>query len=100
LSFSTLQERAVLRKNLNPKRLYRKDSAFHVCVTSYQLIVADEKYLKKVKWQYMVLDEAQAIKSASSQRWKTMLSFNCRNRLLLTGGLRKVYAWLLQIGRV
>jgi DNA helicase INO80 len=61
-------------------------------VTSYQLIVADEKYLKKVKWQYMVLDEAQAIKSASSQRWKTMLSFNCRNRLLLTGGLRKVYS--------
>jgi DNA helicase INO80 len=33
----------------------------------------------------MVLDEAQAIKSSSSNRWKTLLSFDCRNRLLLTG---------------
>lgn len=28
---------------------------------------------------------AQAIKSAQSQRWKMLLSFSCRNRLLLTG---------------
>jgi DNA helicase INO80 len=78
-------ERAVLRKNINPNRLYRREAGFHVLITSYQLLVSDEKYFKRVKWQYMVLDEAQAIKSASSQRWKTLLSFNCRNRLLLTG---------------
>lgn len=45
----------------------------------------DEKYFQGVKWQYMVLDEAQAIKSSTSMRWKTLLSFKCRNRLLLTG---------------
>lgn len=33
----------------------------------------------------MVLDEAQAIKSSGSTRWKTLLGFRCRNRLLLTG---------------
>jgi DNA helicase INO80 len=33
----------------------------------------------------MILDEAQAIKSSSSTRWKTLLGFHCRNRLLLTG---------------
>jgi DNA helicase INO80 len=33
----------------------------------------------------MVLDEAQAIKSSTSTRWKTLLGFKCRNRLLLTG---------------
>ncbi|KAH7443717.1 hypothetical protein KP509_02G047900 [Ceratopteris richardii] len=80
-----LQERTVLRKNINPKRLYRKDAVFHILITSYQLLVTDEKYLRRVKWQYMVLDEAQAIKSSTSIRWKTLLSFNCRNRLLLTG---------------
>lgn len=80
-----LQERTVLRKNISPKRLYRRDAVFHILITSYQLLVSDEKYLRRVKWQYMVLDEAQAIKSASSIRWKTLLSFNCRNRLLLTG---------------
>nr|XP_004236584.1 chromatin-remodeling ATPase INO80 [Solanum lycopersicum] len=80
-----LQERVVLRKNINPKRLYRRDAGFHILITSYQLLVSDEKYFRRVKWQYMVLDEAQAIKSANSIRWKTLLSFNCRNRLLLTG---------------
>ena len=33
----------------------------------------------------MILDEAQNIKNSSSNRWKTLLSFHCRNRLLLTG---------------
>ena len=80
-----IQERRVLRKNLNPKKLYTKASPFHVVVTSYQLVVQDESYFRKIKWQYMVLDEAQAIKSSSSQRWKTLLGFSCRNRLLLTG---------------
>lgn len=47
--------------------------------------VQDEKYFQMMRWQYMILDEAQAIKSSSSARWKSLLSFNCRNRLLLTG---------------
>ena len=33
----------------------------------------------------MILDEAQAIKNINSQRWKILLAFNCRQRLLLTG---------------
>ncbi|KAG5083365.1 hypothetical protein JHK84_053403 [Glycine max] len=80
-----LSERTVLRKSINPKDLYRREAKFHILITSYQLLVSDEKYFRRVKWQYMVLDEAQAIKSATSIRWKTLLSFNCRNRLLLTG---------------
>ena len=48
-------------------------------------MVTDFKYFNRIKWQYMVLDEAQAIKSSSSQRWKMLLEFKCRNRLLLSG---------------
>ncbi|KAE9590148.1 putative DNA helicase chromatin remodeling SNF2 family [Lupinus albus] len=80
-----LSERTILRKSINPKDLYRREAKFHVLITSYQLLVSDEKFFRRVKWQYMVLDEAQAIKSANSIRWKTLLSFTCRNRLLLTG---------------
>lgn len=54
-------------------------------ITSYQLVIQDVKYFQRIKWQYMILDEAQAIKSSSSVRWKILLGFNCRNRLLLTG---------------
>lgn len=47
--------------------------------------VLDEKYLSQLRWQYMILDEAQAIKSSKSNRWTTLLGLPCRNRLLLTG---------------
>ncbi|CAJ0875707.1 3819_t:CDS:10, partial [Entrophospora sp. SA101] len=78
--------RKVLRKTLNKRNIiFNKDASFHVVITSYQLVVQDKSYFEKTKWQYMILDEAQAIKSSSSARWKTLLGFQCRNRLLLTG---------------
>ncbi|KAF4508733.1 hypothetical protein G6O67_005075 [Ophiocordyceps sinensis] len=79
-------DRKVLRKFWDRKHsTYRRDAAFHVCVTSYQLVVSDVAYFQKMRWQYMILDEAQAIKSSTSSRWKSLLGFHCRNRLLLTG---------------
>ncbi|KAF9100372.1 putative DNA helicase ino80 [Mortierella sp. AM989] len=83
--WGNIKDRKTLRKFWNKKQVYSKDAPFHILITSYQLVVSDEKYFQRVKWQYMVLDEAQAIKSSSSARWKTLLGFNCRNRLLLTG---------------
>lgn len=78
-------ERKILRQFWEQKDLHTKDASFHVVITSYQLIVSDYKYFNRIKWQYMILDEAQAIKSSSSMRWKLLLGFNCRNRLLLSG---------------
>lgn len=78
-------ERKILRKFWDTRNLHTPEASFHVVVTSYQLIVTDYKYFNRIKWQYMVLDEAQAIKSSSSTRWKMLLGFNCRNRLLLSG---------------
>lgn len=78
-------QRKILRQFWDQKDLHKKEASFHVVITSYQLVVSDYKYFNRIKWQYMVLDEAQAIKSTSSVRWKLLLGFNCRNRLLLSG---------------
>ena len=79
-------DRKVLRKFWDRKHnTYKKDAPFHVLITSYQLVVSDVAYFQKMRWQYMILDEAQAIKSSQSSRWKVLLGFHCRNRLLLTG---------------
>ncbi|KAK3326162.1 SNF2 family N-terminal domain-containing protein [Apodospora peruviana] len=84
--WGTAADRKVLRKFWDRRTpTYKKDAAFHVMVTSYQLVVSDVAYFQKMKWQYMILDEAQAIKSSQSSRWKCLLGFHCRNRLLLTG---------------
>ncbi|KAJ3012156.1 putative DNA helicase ino80 [Thoreauomyces humboldtii] len=78
-------DRKTLRGFLTSKNLGNRDSPFHVAITSYQLIVSDYQQFNRIKWQYMILDEAQAIKSSSSIRWKTLLKLPSRNRLLLTG---------------
>ncbi|KAI5171117.1 chromatin-remodeling ATPase INO80 [Nematocida sp. LUAm3] len=80
-----VKERKLQRTHWQQRKLQKEDSPFHVVITSYQLAVTDEKFLNRIKWQYMILDEAQAIKSSSSTRWKTLLSFKARSRLLLTG---------------
>ncbi|KAL1492809.1 hypothetical protein ABEB36_010991 [Hypothenemus hampei] len=78
-------ERKILRQFWDQKDIYTRDASFHIVITSYQIVITDIKYFNRIKWQYMILDEAQAIKSTSSMRWKTLLGFSCRNRLLLSG---------------
>lgn len=64
---------------------WSKDNTFHVCITSYKLVIQDHFAFRRKKWYYMVLDEAQNIKNFRSQRWQTLLRFNTKRRLLLTG---------------
>ncbi|KAK8964092.1 DNA helicase INO80 [Platanthera guangdongensis] len=62
-----------------------KPNSFHVCITTYGLIVQDSKVFKRKKWKYLILDEAHLIKNWKSQRWQTLLNFNSKRRILLTG---------------
>lgn len=59
------QDRKIMRKFWNQDSMTTEDASFHVVVTSYQLVIQDVKYFQRIKWQYMILDEAQAIKSTS-----------------------------------
>jgi helicase SWR1 len=68
------------------KRLgWKSDDKWNVCITTYQLIIADQQVFKRRQWHFMILDEAHNIKNFESQRWQVMLKFNTRARLLLTG---------------
>lgn len=62
--WGSLADRKTLRRLLSPARLYGRAAPFHVALTSYQIAVADEAILKRVKWQFMVLDEAQVCAAA------------------------------------
>jgi helicase SWR1 len=77
--YGTQEERK--RKRLG----WKSEDAWNVCITSYQLVIQDQQVFKRRRWHYMILDEAHNIKNFQSQRWQTMLTFNTRARLLLTG---------------
>lgn len=77
--YGSPQQRKEKRKGWNTP------DSFHVCITSYQLVVHDQPIFRRKKWKYMILDEAHNIKNFRSQRWKSLLNFNTEHRLLLTG---------------
>ena len=77
--YGTQEERK--RKRLG----WKSEDVWNVCITSYQLVLQDQQVFKRRRWHYMILDEAHNIKNFQSQRWQTMLTFNTRARLLLTG---------------
>ena len=64
---------------------WTKQNAFHICITSYKLVIQDHSSFRRFKWQYFILDEAQHIKNFKSQRWQLLLNFSSLGRLLLTG---------------
>ncbi len=45
----------------------------------------DAHLFKRKKWTYMILDEAHHIKNFETKRWQTLLTFQSKRRLLLTG---------------
>jgi len=79
------KERAILRQYWSSKLLYTRDAPFHVLITSYNAVVADERFFARLKFKYLIADEAQALKNSASLRWKVLLNLKCRNRVLLTG---------------
>ncbi|KAL3134959.1 Pharynx and intestine in excess protein 1 [Trebouxia sp. C0010 RCD-2024] len=77
--FGSAKERKVKRHG------WSKPNAFHICITSYTLVLQDAKMFRRKKWKYLILDEAHMIKNWKSQRWQTLLNFNSKRRLLITG---------------
>ncbi|GER52476.1 helicase [Striga asiatica] len=77
--FGSAKERRIKRQG------WMKPNSFHVCITTYRLVIQDSKIFKRKKWKYLILDEAHLIKNWKSQRWQTLLNFNSKRRILLTG---------------
>lgn len=77
--YGSQQERKERRKG------WFAPDAFQVCITSYQIAIADQAIFRRRQWQYLILDEAHNIKNFRSQRWQTLLGFKSERRLLLTG---------------
>ena len=77
--FGTAKERKLKRQG------WSKPNSFHVCITTYRLITQDARVFRRKKWKYLILDEAHMIKNWRSQRWQTLLNFNSKRRLLITG---------------
>ncbi len=58
---------------------------YDVVLTTYGIVINDIDYLKKYSFNYIILDESQAIKNPNSKRYKAVRVLDAENRLVLTG---------------
>lgn len=65
----------------DPKELKKHQ----LIITTYGLIINDIENIQKFKFNYVVLDESQAIKNPASQRYKAVCLLKSNNRMVMTG---------------
>ncbi|MGX5818134.1 SNF2-related protein [Chitinophaga lutea] len=70
-----------------PSRMRNPDelSAFDVIITTYGTLRSDVQLLMKMHFDYVILDESQAIKNPQSKVTKAAQLLNTRNRIALSG---------------
>ncbi|ORY66184.1 uncharacterized protein BCR38DRAFT_429509, partial [Pseudomassariella vexata] len=83
--FKVLSYYGSIEERKRKRHGWKTDDMWNVCITSYQIVLQDQQVFKRRQWHYMILDEAHNIKNFKSKRWQTLLGFNTRARLLLTG---------------
>ncbi|KAI1841119.1 hypothetical protein JX266_012654 [Neoarthrinium moseri] len=83
--FKVLSYYGSIEERKRKRQGWKTDDMWNVCITSYQIVLQDNQVFKRRQWHYMILDEAHNIKNFKSKRWQTLLGFNTRARLLLTG---------------
>uniref|UniRef100_A0AC35TTL7 Chromatin-remodeling complex ATPase chain Iswi n=1 Tax=Rhabditophanes sp. KR3021 TaxID=114890 RepID=A0AC35TTL7_9BILA len=58
---------------------------FDIVATTYEMILKTITQLKKIKWEYVIIDEAHRIKNEKSKLSEMVRLLNSNNRLLITG---------------
>ena len=60
---------------------------FPVVVTSYEIVIADVKFLQRYHWKYVVVDEGHRLKNFNCKLLRELRTIPTANKLLLTGGV-------------
>jgi len=60
-------------------------SSFDVCLTTFDMVIAEKSALNKLVWRYLVIDEAHRIKNEQSVLSQVVRLFSVHFRLLITG---------------
>ncbi|CAN1292315.1 Protein CHROMATIN REMODELING 5 [Linum perenne] len=58
---------------------------FNALLTTYEVVLKDKAVLSKIKWNYLLVDEAHRLKNREAQLYMTLCEFSTKNKLLITG---------------
>ena len=60
-------------------------SKYDIVITTYTLVANDIRELTEVQFNYIILDESQAIKNITSQRYRSVCLLKAKNKFCMTG---------------
>ncbi|TFY58522.1 hypothetical protein EVJ58_g6371 [Rhodofomes roseus] len=86
--YGAKDDRPALRQELLDSMATKVDDGWEVLITTYTLAQGDEKdrkFFRRITWDACVFDEGHVLKNFQSQRYQTLLRYESRWRLLLTG---------------
>ncbi|KAJ1731214.1 chromatin remodeling complex Adenosinetriphosphatase [Coemansia biformis] len=69
---------AIFAESLRPNK-------FNCCITTYEMCLICKSELRKVDWEYIVIDEAHRLKNENSMLSRLVRMFSSQRRLLVTG---------------
>lgn len=71
------------RERRSKRTWWGEANSFHVCVTSYKLLMKDQSHFLRRRWRHLVLDEVQLLKSMTEKHWETVFALRSEQRILL-----------------
>jgi SWI/SNF-related matrix-associated actin-dependent regulator of chromatin subfamily A member 5 len=78
----------LLMVNCKVANIQAQPRQWDVLVTSFEGIWMEQGPIKKIKWKYLIIDEAHRIKNETSKLSVAVRELNVTNRLLITGSKR------------
>ncbi|KAK1319506.1 CHD3-type chromatin-remodeling factor PICKLE [Acorus calamus] len=58
---------------------------FNALLTTYELVVKDKLEFAKIKWNYLMVDEAHRLKNSGAALYTSLSELSTKNKLLITG---------------
>ncbi|MGO4888495.1 DEAD/DEAH box helicase [Anaerobacillus sp. MEB173] len=73
------------KQRLDEEQFLQEINEYDIVITTYQLIVRDEKLFTEVKWNALIFDEAQQTKNVETKQRKAIRKIHALHKIALTG---------------